>query len=235
MKFAVVDDDKEFLNYFYTLMLPYIKNNEVDFYSSPTSFLRNVYEKGQIYDAIFLDIDMPSINGIELSKKIYENNRNCLIVFITNKKEMVYDAFGVNVLSFVYKPDFEYKIKETFNALYTVLDYDKTVIISSSDGKKKIRIKDIFYIKRDLRKIVLCINGKEKFLTNYRNLADLDKIVQHPSIVYINRSVRINLQHANQILNDIIYLNNSEHFDISKAKTKEITELFVKTNFNTLD
>lgn len=233
MKFAVVDDNKEFLEYFYNLMIPYIKSNEVDFYDSPTSFLHNICEKGKKYDALFLDIDMPAINGIKLSKKIYVENRNCLIVFITNKKEMVYDAFGINVLSFVYKPDFKIKVKEIFNSLYTALDSDRSVVISSSEGKKKIRIRDIYYIKKDLRKVVLCIDGKVVLHTNYRNLMDLDNIIKHPGFVYINRAVRINLQHVSQILNDTIYLNNGENFGMSKAKTKEITKLFVEMDFNT--
>lgn len=232
MKFAVLDDNKEFLEYFYNLMIPYIKNNKVDFYDSPISFLHNICEKGKKYDALFLDIDMPTINGIALSKKIYDKNKNCLIVFITNKKEMVYDAFGINVLSFVYKPDFEIKIKEIFNSLYTVLDSDKSVIISSTEGKKKIRLKDIYYIKKDLRKVVLCIDGKEVLYTNYRNLMDLDNIIKHPTFAYINRGVRINLQHVSQILNDMVYLDNGENFDMSKAKTKEITKLFVEMDFN---
>lgn len=232
MKFAVVDDDKAFLNYFYNSMLPYIKSNEVDFYDSPSAFLYNINNKEKYYDAIFLDIDMPSINGIELSKKVYkEINSNCLVIFITNKKEMVYDAFGVNVLSFIYKPDFSSKIKHIFNSLYAVSEYNESVLINLSTGKAKLRIKDIFYIEKINRKVLLCIGGKEKQYTNYRNLMDLDESIKHPYFVYINRSVRINLIHVKQIKNDTIYLNNGETFGISKAKVKEITELFVELNF----
>lgn len=233
MKFAVIDDDKAFLNLFYNSMLPYVKNNEVDFYDSSSMFLHNINNKEKYYDAIFLDIDMPTINGIELSKKIYkEINSNCLIIFITNKKEMVYDAFGINVLSFIYKPDFSNKIQQVFNSLYTISEYNKSILINLSSGKTKLRIRDIYYIEKTNRKVLLCIGGKEKKYVNYRNLMDLDDIIKHPYFVYINRSVRINLIHVKQIVNDTIYLNNGENFGISKSKIKEITDLFVEMNFN---
>jgi len=61
------------------------------------------------YSVLFLDINMPGINGLELAKKLNEhaqenNERIPFIVFITAYDEYAIDAFGVNAVDYLLKP-----------------------------------------------------------------------------------------------------------------------------------
>jgi len=61
------------------------------------------------YSILFLDINMPGLNGLELAKKLNEhareNNINVpFIVFITAYEEFAVDAFGVNAVDYLLKP-----------------------------------------------------------------------------------------------------------------------------------
>ena len=55
-------------------------------------------------DAIFLDIDMPVINGLELAEKVNSNGYSGEIVFITAYRQYAIEAFGVNALDYLLKP-----------------------------------------------------------------------------------------------------------------------------------
>ena len=50
------------------------------------------------YDVLFLDIDMPSLNGIELAQNYLQNHDDTTIIFITNKYDLVFNAFSVHPL-----------------------------------------------------------------------------------------------------------------------------------------
>ncbi|MFD1850653.1 response regulator [Oceanobacillus bengalensis] len=55
-------------------------------------------------DVIFLDIEMPEMNGIELAEKILEINTNISIVFVTAYNTYAVEAFELNALDYVLKP-----------------------------------------------------------------------------------------------------------------------------------
>ena len=41
------------------------------------------------YDILFLDIDMPSIDGINLAQTYLQKHNNTIIIFITNKYDLL--------------------------------------------------------------------------------------------------------------------------------------------------
>ena len=235
MKYAVIDDDKQFLNYFYQLTKDYSKNNKFDFYDRPVNFLKVVEAKKEIYDVIFLDIDMPDINGIELSKKIYnEVDREVIIIFLTNKKEMVYDAFGLNVLMFLYKPEFKGKLEYVFKLIDSTVLSTQIITLKTMDGPSVVRIKDIQYIEKIKRKICFYTKQDKLIYTTYKQLNETDLLIDHPFFVYINRSVRINLIYVQKIVNNKLYLKTGTWFEISQSRINEVKDLFLKVNSNVI-
>ena len=61
----------------------------------------NYLNSGQV-DLLFLDIEMPGMTGIELTKKL--GNKKPLIIFTTAKPDYAVEAFELNVVDYVVKP-----------------------------------------------------------------------------------------------------------------------------------
>lgn len=55
------------------------------------------------YDAIFLDISMPEISGLEIARKIRESNANVLLVFITSFIDYSFEGYKFEVTRFLFK------------------------------------------------------------------------------------------------------------------------------------
>lgn len=55
-------------------------------------------------DVVFLDIEMPEINGIEIAEKVEEFNENIQIVFLTSYEKYAMEAFKVNTINYILKP-----------------------------------------------------------------------------------------------------------------------------------
>ncbi|SDM81834.1 response regulator [Sediminibacillus halophilus] len=64
-------------------------------------------------DVIFLDIEMPEINGLELAEKLLEINANISIVFVTAFNHYAVQAFELNALDYVLKPVQFERLKKT--------------------------------------------------------------------------------------------------------------------------
>lgn len=64
-------------------------------------------------DVIFLDIEMPEINGLELAEKILEINADISIVFVTAFNDYAVRAFELNALDYVLKPIQLERLKKT--------------------------------------------------------------------------------------------------------------------------
>lgn len=72
-------------------------------------------EKGTAIDLLFLDIQMPGRNGMEIARTLRRQYKDILIIFVTALSEYVYEAFDVDALHYLVKP-FEDK------KLYQVLE-----------------------------------------------------------------------------------------------------------------
>lgn len=94
MRIAVCDDEKYFrdticeaINAFYqsldVLCLPFEGGGE----------LINAFEKGQRFDAVFLDIEMPPPDGMETARRLHEFSPELPVIFLTSHTELAMDGY----------------------------------------------------------------------------------------------------------------------------------------------
>lgn len=80
-------------------------------------------------DIVWLDIEMPGMNGLEMAAKIKLLSPDTNIVFVTGFPEYAVDAFGMHVSGFVLKPATEEKLREEINNLrHPVVKKDESLL-----------------------------------------------------------------------------------------------------------
>ena len=83
------------------------------------------------YDIALLDIDMGETNGIELARKLRAENRNIVIIFITNFIQYAPEGFEVQAFRYLLKSDLSAKLYSYFDsAVQEVLQRKQLVTIS---------------------------------------------------------------------------------------------------------
>lgn len=75
---------------------------DVKFFTNGVRLLEE-YNNHQYYDIVFLDIDMPDINGKELAARLRELDKDLYIAFLSAYKEEVYDVIPLNISAFIPK------------------------------------------------------------------------------------------------------------------------------------
>src|SRR5690625_2939364 len=102
MRVILVDDEPLALEY---LERQIKKNKNIEIVKKLTYFNLQKYESLlHEIDLIFLDIEMPGINGLELAEKIIAINPSLAIVFVTAFDEYAVQAFELNALDYLLKP-----------------------------------------------------------------------------------------------------------------------------------
>jgi len=92
----IVDDERPALKMLELLLSQYSRIEIVATFTDITLALENIVNKN--IDLVFLDIDMPKINGIEAAKKIMEMDSTIDIVFVTAYQHFALEAFEIKVL-----------------------------------------------------------------------------------------------------------------------------------------
>lgn len=107
----LVDDEVPALEELQYHLSKYPEVSVIDMYSNPMEAIAAIQAKKP--DLIFLDIDMPFINGMEFALKIQDINIKTEIVFVTAHHEYSLQAFEVHALDYILKPIADERFSKT--------------------------------------------------------------------------------------------------------------------------
>lgn len=91
------------------------KKVSVDIFRSGVDFIG---DGTAVYDIVFLDIEMPLLNGIETAKKLRKFDSDVCIIFVTNMPQFALKGYEVDALDYVLKPVNSFNIKNTVKRRY---------------------------------------------------------------------------------------------------------------------
>lgn len=158
MEIALVEDNKQDAK----LLAEYFERFT---HETGTEFTLSVFDNGVKflehytvgrYSIIFLDIDMPYLNGMETARKLREKDKSVLIVFVTNLASYAIDGYQVQAFDFVLKPlvyyDFKIRLKRTLRSLRASLG--TRLMLKNAKGTFSVDAAKIIYIEALNNKLV---------------------------------------------------------------------------------
>ncbi|WP_018342244.1 LytR/AlgR family response regulator transcription factor [Cytophaga aurantiaca] len=102
-------------------------------------------------DVVFLDIQMPELNGVELSRTLSKNTR---VVFTTAFDNYALEGFKVDALDYLLKP---YNFEEFYNAAVKAKEWFDLVANASQASFSKEEI-DYIFIRSDYKQLKIKLN-----------------------------------------------------------------------------
>ena len=122
MKVILIDDEKLALDYLEHQLLAIGGIEVIGKYTNPFEGAKII--KDNKVDIIFLDIQMPEIEGLDLAEKLLEEDSTLNIVFVTAYQEYAIKAFELNALDYLLKPINKDRLLKTLNRIKE-LEQDK--------------------------------------------------------------------------------------------------------------
>ena len=105
MKLAIVEDRQEHVDRLQSFIEKYREEHNEQFqifiFSDGLKFL-DAYKRG--FDIVFMDINMPHIDGMETAKRLREIDKNTCLIFITEHSSFAVSGYEVSAFDFILKP-----------------------------------------------------------------------------------------------------------------------------------
>ena len=193
-------------------------------FSSGDRFLEWFKKHSSELDLLFLDIEMPGMDGMETAKTLREYNELIQIVFVTSHLTYVFDGYSVGALGYLMKPAKETQIGETVERAMNALkrNEEDIYIIKNSEGQYKIQKSSILYFYSDKRTVV-CV-AKDGNYTFYDKLDAVEEAIGK-SFVRIHQRYLVNGRAVERVGVESVVIGGEE-LPISRSyKSSAVLEL----------
>ena len=189
------------------------------------SFIQSV-ESGEVYDLIYLDVEMPLMKGLDAAKKLREMEISSLIIYISNYETYCESMIETEPFRFLRKPinDVDLFRKYFMSAYKKLENRNEYYTYSYKKIHHKININDIMYFESNNRKICIHTNGNQENNTFYGQLDKVEKELESKSCTFIriHQSYLVNSTYINTVQHDAVILKNKAELSISEKRQKEI-------------
>lgn len=180
-------------------------------------------EKEKI-DILFLDIDMPGLNGIEFRKQALDIP---VCVFITAHPEHAVESFQIETLDFIVKPLKLDRFTQTINRIEEFMEIKlkaslfeasiggDTIYIKEGHEQTKVKLHEILYLEA-LKDYTLVVTDKKRHCV-LSSIGNLLKEDHFQSFIRIHRSFAVQKQYVQKINSSEIILNNNAVIPIGRS------------------
>ena len=115
MRVIIVDDEKPSLELIKIIFSKNKSLNIIGEYTNPNEALKGIFKLQP--DAVFVDVEMPNMSGIEFAHEVIKFSDKIQIVFLTAYEKYAIDAFKVNAVNYILKPITEEDLNITVSRL----------------------------------------------------------------------------------------------------------------------
>lgn len=230
-KIAICDDDKNQINHISSLVTKWGTESghtcEIHTFSSAEAFLF-AYEEEKDFDILLLDVEMGEISGVELARRIREDNNRAEIIFITSYFEFFGEGYEVDALHYLIKPVSEKNLLPVLQKAAGRLAVSPPSVVIACGGETiKLFESDILYIEAALHYIT--IHTKERKYKIKENIsAFMEKLSD--DFYRTHRSYLVSLKHIVKISRTMVTIENGTELPLARGKYDGINRAFIERN-----
>lgn len=183
-----------------------------------------VLDEIESLDILFLDIEMPKMDGIEVGHKIKKYKADCKIIMATSRVDRFKEAFKINAFDFVTKPFEKEEVKEALIMCFEDRLDMKKIEVYKERNKFEIYLKDIRYILAgdSYVEFILEKGGFRKEVS----LTELEKSLDQRIFFRISRQCIVSMRWITKYKDGIIFMEDAQ-FRVSRRKKKEFERRYI--------
>lgn len=192
-------------------------------------------------DLLFLDIEMPVMNGFEILEKILHLDFS--VIFITAYNQYALKAFRFNALDYLVKPfdtkdlieavtKAEHRIKPTSTQLSMLQKQLRgepvtKIAIPGQHGVSFIDLNEIIYAEASNNYSKLILTDGRHFLIS-KTLKDVQEVLEEEHFLRVHRQYIINLNHVKQFNRNegVLTMSNGDHVPVARNQKEHLMEKY---------
>ena len=177
-------------------------------------------------DLIFMDIDLPGINGMEAAQILRGYDEQTPLVFVTNLAQYAIRGYQVDALDFMVKPvsyeDFALRMDRVMRMVKR--RSEETVALSTAEGIRVVRLSDILYIDIVKHNLKYHLAGEEEPLSRRGSIGAIAQELEDKGFLKIAASCVINMAQVARIRAASVVMSDGTELYFSRSQKKPALE-----------
>ena len=231
-KIAIVEDNQTAMAKLQGYLERYAQENNENFdiaaFGDALAFLDS-YRR--IYDMVFMDIELPFINGMEAAQRLREIDQQVVLIFVTNMAQFAVKGYEVDALDYLVKPvhygDFELKLRRAVSRLK---EAQEAILVQRQSGMVRLRIQEISYI--EVRGHTLIFHTETGEIKGSGTLHDLENKLKNKGFLRCNKCYLVNQRHIAAVQGYTLVMTQGEELQISRPRKKTFMSELAETMGN---
>lgn len=218
MKFAVCDNEREMADLVAEKLREFYPDKcEIKCYTDGKSLLED--SARELFDAFFLDIVMPTLDGFSLAEKIRADNPFAKIIFVTNHTELAHIGYLYGAFRYVRKFALEEELREAVQSLKRKFDLQSEFLLLKTPLGEVIRaVNSIRYFEVKGHNVTAFFDDTEERVSGTLN--EYEKRLKDVGFIRIHKSFLVNFRYVETIGKSVI-LTGGKTLPLSRNRIDE--------------
>jgi DNA-binding LytR/AlgR family response regulator len=198
---------------------------ELQYYTSAEELLFKKEEWADC-DGLLLDIELKTMNGMQLAKEIRRFDEKIPILFVTGYEQFVFEGYDVGAVSYLLKPVNEKKLVEALERMLEMSHKNKDLIfIEGKDSCEKVYLTEIVYVESDRHNSIVQTTKDEMIAT--QGISHFWERLKEKGFCMPHRSYLVNISRIRKITKEVVVMDGGYEIPIARGKWELVNQRYL--------
>lgn len=191
---------------------------QIERLSSALDFMRD----DLVCDLVFMDIDLPGINGMEAAEYLRMHDAQTPLIFVTNLAQYAVQGYQVDALDFMVKPvsyeDFSLRMGRAMRVMERRAS--RSIAITSSGETHVVELSDIRYVELQGHNLLYHVAGQTEPLKARGSMREARQELPQELFLPISQGCIVNMEHIRAVRNDSLDMDDGVTLYFSRSRKR---------------